>query len=562
MNLPEDVLPLVFASLGNHSAGFVEQLRKHRVCKQFNAVPTRLPRDKTNPTICTVDVSLLPTFFISKNLASFSVIDVTADRRQPLITIGCMPEVLLFAQFRDKPSPSSRLYRPEDRLVWCPPGTNVRLSMPYDPDDASVADLVRRPLTFWKFDDVHLREAMSNVRHTLMPRSYKPVDGTQDALDAIARALDNSANADVSSLVLTSDLSQSPPLNTTTLASTFCHLSRVSFDRVKFDDVASVFECAVSLTSIEFSCCQFSSGRIVVMSYNLLRGWSRRVGLAKDAYGITFEDCVLDCHHPRMPIIIDAIMFLCGLGCATTGSCELVDRHTVVTTVSPRIFVSCDVISSGMWSRALVYLMRYASTKSMGAIQYLVTPELEAALRETPSIVLYAPPSPPPPKKNKKLKPPPPPPLPPPPPPPLPPPPPPPMSGGPHDTDYSDPERERDRYMFQWWDYTCYCGTVWPKNSVTISWRQTCVSMCLRGKKRCSERPEYSRMRAGEVFITDRHVNGGTLLSPSPDEVRSADSLGLLVGVHPTRLTRQFFKADPAHDGWKTRVETPTGLIL
>ena len=51
--------------------------------------------------------------------------------------------------------------------------------------------------------------------------------------------------------------------------------------------------------------------------------------------------------------------------------------------------------------------------------------------------------------------------------------------------------------MWQWFDYTCKsCGTVWLKNSVTISWRQTCVSECLKGKKTCQSRREYTDMAA------------------------------------------------------------------
>ena len=113
--------------------------------------------------------------------------------------------------------------------------------------------------------------------------------------------------------------------------------------------------------------------------------------------------------------------------------------------------------------------------------------------------------------------------------------------------------------------FTCKsCGVVWKKHSVTISWRQTCVSECLKEKRSCAERPlhrppgdglaarasawphaaalatvgmaeraECSRMLANELWITDKHVpgNGGMNLTPSPDEVLEAEKHGLLVGI-------------------------------
>ena len=64
---------------------------------------------------------------------------------------------------------------------------------------------------------------------------------------------------------------------------------------------------------------------------------------------------------------------------------------------------------------------------------------------------------------------------------------------------YADAKREMDRGMFGWFDYTCRgCGTTWATNSVTVSFRQTAVSECLRNKRACASRPEHARMLAGE----------------------------------------------------------------
>ena len=113
---------------------------------------------------------------------------------------------------------------------------------------------------------------------------------------------------------------------------------------------------------------------------------------------------------------------------------------------------------------------------------------------------------------------------------------------------YSDSVRERDRYMIQWFDYKCgNCGTVWTKNSVTISYRQTAVSECLKGKRGCTSRAECARMLSGEKFITCRHMagNGGSDLTPSSAIIKAAEEHGLLVAIDPELLQPQFFKPHP-----------------
>ena len=113
---------------------------------------------------------------------------------------------------------------------------------------------------------------------------------------------------------------------------------------------------------------------------------------------------------------------------------------------------------------------------------------------------------------------------------------------------YSNALRERDRYMIQWFDYTCKgCGAVWRKQSVTISFRQTAVSECLKGKRSCADRPEFARMCAGDSFITTKHMkgNGGSDLTPSSALVLAAQAHGLLVATDPESGSRVFFQAHP-----------------
>ena len=108
-------------------------------------------------------------------------------------------------------------------------------------------------------------------------------------------------------------------------------------------------------------------------------------------------------------------------------------------------------------------------------------------------------------------------------------------------TSYTNPHRELMRYMWQSVDYKCKnCNYVWPKHSVTVSWRETCVSMCLKGKKACKSRPEYERVNAGDLWITNKNVlgNGGTDLTPTPEKVLECEENNELVAVNPETLAR------------------------
>lgn len=126
---------------------------------------------------------------------------------------------------------------------------------------------------------------------------------------------------------------------------------------------------------------------------------------------------------------------------------------------------------------------------------------------------------------------------------------------------YSNFTRERDRYMIQWYASQCKnCGCWWKEDAVTISFRQTAVSECFKGKKSCAQRKEYIRMQNGEKWITDRHMpgNGGNDLTPSSEEIVEAKAHGLIVAVDPHTKKRVYFK--PLNrDGAKVPAFWPTG---
>ena len=103
---------------------------------------------------------------------------------------------------------------------------------------------------------------------------------------------------------------------------------------------------------------------------------------------------------------------------------------------------------------------------------------------------------------------------------------------------YSDAKRERDRYMWQWYPYTCNsCGVVWQPNCVTVSWRQSAVSACLHNKRKCATRLEYTQMNNGLQFLTKSHE-----LTPDPTKVVEAAAKGLIVAINPSTKGLDYFK--------------------
>eukprot|EP00966_Prymnesium_polylepis_P096747 2241379-Prymnesium_polylepis.2 len=73
---------------------------------------------------------------------------------------------------------------------------------------------------------------------------------------------------------------------------------------------------------------------------------------------------------------------------------------------------------------------------------------------------------------------------------------------------YSNTLRERDRYQIQWFDYACKnCGVVWKADCVTISFRQTAVSQCLKGPEEV-QRPPRARAHAGGRALHHDQAHG------------------------------------------------------
>ena len=219
-------------------------------------------------------------------------------------------------------------------------------------------------------------------------------------------------------------------------------------------------------------------------------------------------------------------------GACTPGSVpwEGIDSTSFITQATPQIFLASDTLSAREWASAID-----AAYQRAPLAHVKVTLRLGASPKKRPAAPLPAAPQPadpaPPPSAVAAL--------------------------------YSNAVRERDRYMIQWFDYACKgCGAVWRKHSVTISYRQTAVSECLKGKRACAQRAEYARMCAGDSFITDKHMkgNGGSDLTPPSSVVVAAEAHGLLVAIDPDSGDKVFFqphatKAPPA------KVPAPAALV-
>ena len=99
--------------------------------------------------------------------------------------------------------------------------------------------------------------------------------------------------------------------------------------------------------------------------------------------------------------------------------------------------------------------------------------------------------------------------------------------------------------MIQWYDAICSgCGAQWPKDTVTISAFQTYTSMCLKGKKPCTARPQFQRVSNGEKFVVDDHMlgHGGTDLTPPCAQIKFAAERGLLTATDPTTREYVYFR--------------------
>ena len=132
---------------------------------------------------------------------------------------------------------------------------------------------------------------------------------------------------------------------------------------------------------------------------------------------------------------------------------------------------------------------------------------------------------------------------------------------------YKNPHRERDRHMWQWYDFECpKCKFVWPAFSITVSTRQTLVSECKNSKVPCNKSKFNFLMKSTHKMGTNKqHLyireSAHSALTPNASDVKQLwDRFGLLLARFPDNntFTEQCFKPlqGPPH-GLKIQTNFP-----
>ncbi len=537
-DFPVEVLELIFAFLGSCFGGYVERRRLRTVCKKWASICAKLPAATQACSI--VLAEMLPCLTLQR-LESMRVFDV---RRRRVATIGSHAMQLWFS-FPAKQSlacKSVRLYRPDNRLVWWSKRDKVWLSVEMgacdndsiDGPDAihpSFAQLLHRNV---KIDPHVVRDLTSQMTCGPACRRVKmheihAAEQFQQAFDSIIADLYSPINASLSSFELIGHSSKaSLPTNPMISIQSVLggpRLQRLTLTHIAmtFEDVHALAKWSQRLMVLELTgCIDLGSDNVknpsflsdvtsVVRAFGrLLRAWSAE---SEGRRSLILDDTP----------IMDLSPLIFGL-LASEDEIEYIS-HSVLT---ERVFLSASSCSCSHFVKAV------AEAKLL---------PISCLDEQVPA---PAPASNPQKKKKKEVQAP---------------------NNEPTHTEplpgsYINANRERDRYMWQWWTYECQsCGVKWPKNTVTISWRQTCVSECLKGKRSCKQRPEYQDMINGQLWITNKHVvgtPGGLNLTPPPEMVQDMETrFGCLVAVHPSSGQYEYFTMHETRIGQKIRRTPP-----
>lgn len=545
---PDELWHMILAAMGKSPAAFAEQCRLARVCRAFRS-GVHLPRD--NNGVCSVNLRELVNYVTLSRRESLDVFNLTTMRVE---RIGCNSEQLVYT-FPGKPCSSARLYKPGLLLVWCPPGCNVRFCYPIDTTtnnarspyciadsvgDGDIAKLVKIPLKDFALskDDTRLCCAKENFKLKSRTKSSQASQSTsfeQQAIDYIARVMRLPQNSSVVGMHLDLDanaqqwfdvdsLINSMP-RVTQLCLTAPRVASLAATHLSPSAIVTIAQNATHIELLDLSAAVDLSSLHSASTYiatcalgNLMQTWKRSGN--KCVHRLVLDDI----------IIAHFVELIFGACMPDRCTMEAITRDSYTTDTCPVLYLSCSGMSFFPW-RETIALAHAATTDLLDA-----TIRLKLAQGEEHPL---------PTKKSK------------------------PASkptdarfvagivvGQPTSTDshYSNASRERDRYMWQWFDYECKnCRTVWPKHTVTISFRQTCVSECLKGKRSCASRQEYTSMKAGNLWITDKHIEGtgGLDLTPTPSEVLAAEAQGRLVGINAETKNREYFVPHAERPGLK-----------
>ena len=485
MDIP-DVTLIVASHCGEHLHGLIDRTNLRACCRSTKHVPC-LP---VVNGICTIH--LVQSLHVVRDLHVnyVPVYDTLAGK-----CVHIAHEHLKF-DFNNKPCKSARLYPPANAIVWSPkdniwactpveiaqlwhgkpPVLQLNRETCFQANGEPVVTLAKRGMSSITRDNLRLANLVEFVGNQLT---------TDRRLHHLALvACDNTPGSPMT-LSMTPIVSKIPP-NLVKLSLVDIHIPLADVELILHH--AADFELLEITNSSTLMSTSSRAHAIFLRLTEVIASWRKQADNR-------VRKLILDgIQTPFLHLVIYAV---CHPNFADTN-----DMYTAI--LSNDIYLSASGCSEGMWANA------FEEAKLLKQVDY-PTVSLKCTKK----------------KKGKKTA-----------------PKPPPSAPTPANTidakTYTNARRETMRYMWQFEDFTCKnCSTIWPKHSVTISWRQTCASECLKGKKLCSSRPEYERVQNGDLFITDKHVvgNGGLDMTPLPQETLTAEESGKLVAIDATTHT-------------------------
>lgn len=518
VEFPAEVWSTIAAALGNHDGGFVERCRLTSVCSEMRVAGASLPIANE---VCSVDIGQMVLYCPSVAQKYMLAFDVVTER---IVRIAMNNTLLRLVK---DPVPSARLYDVEKRIVWSPRRSLVRLTVEHYDSGRHDSLLYRSLESFQKMTAADKALASSGKIETLGQRTQTKSTWQTELQQALDRVGDSVPENGMHTLAIKNIIS-SGPLKVQRLVAGLnkCRtVLKLSLVNVKITPAAVIelADFARRLQVLELNnCTHFQSRdqsptiRLACCALgDLLRCWKALPPI--NDHGL--RCLILD--NTEIGYLVDIVS---GAFMPEGAEIEAVSQNSYATNA---VYIACNAVNAHTWEESI----RAAATRPIAS-----PPVVRLVANQGYQSVV------PPPKKKVKT-------------PPLPPPLPnqffseqvlhPAFALLP--TGYADEKRERDRYMWQWFPYTCKsCGIIWKEHTVTISWRQTCVSECLKGKKKCANRPEYERMLAGESFITEQSATG---LTPDPEDVKAVAAEGKLVAIHPRHGRQLFTPSESKADG-------------
>lgn len=587
-SIPDDVIPDMLASMGNHSRSYKSGVRLSATNTFFRRCGARLPCNHDR-ACCLLLNDLIP---ITTEQTTYDVFNVTERRVE---RVCCDPSILLF-RFDHKPISSARWLNSDRRLVWSKQWKNVhvRLSLcdvDLIADATAISFLVNKPLDSFAINPSLLRETSAPEILTLSgsrrSQNQSPTDALQSLVDRIASDLVKPINMHLRQLSIVNDTPRSATLAKAhhLVAQHLTHLTLNLFpSRICKEDVPLIVSSAERLHRLDLSGSVSVDAAICLYLNRLLQCWRQKPEVVK-VRRLVLDQVFTNEHYLLLGLLIH------GASMPHSPGWDAVNASEYITIGDSQIYLSCSGVCPRVWEAAhhavLIgqihpemtspVLIRGEPVRLAGLVARAIAEYRKDGRqfveKDFSQLLLTTTVTPPQDKQAKLAK----------------------VAscsnqgqtvqstshsaeeaaiassyGKRHDgmrahesttpqatkmisdlrasATYTNAERERDRYMIQWFDYPCKnCGTLWVKNSVTISFRQTAVSECLKGKRECSSRPEYQRMISGERFITDRHMpgNNGTDLTPPSALIQRSERAGFLVAIRPGFKFAEFFRPHP-----------------